>query len=82
MKAKASFWWQNATQKSQKVFVHVPSEIAAHEVEEIGMHYISAIAVLDSETVNIEVDFMLVVNFCCIYAYWFLVTNTQEWSTC
>lgn len=37
---------QNATQKSQKVFVHVPSEIAAHEVEEIGMpldekpHYI------------------------------------------
>lgn len=29
---------QNATQKSQKVFVHVPSEIAAHEVEEIGMH--------------------------------------------
>jgi hypothetical protein len=28
---------QNATQKSQKVFVHVPSEIAAHEVEEIGM---------------------------------------------
>lgn len=30
-------WLQNATQKSQKVFVHVPSEIAAHEVEEIGM---------------------------------------------
>lgn len=28
---------QNATQKSQKVFVHVLSEIAAHEVEEIGM---------------------------------------------
>jgi hypothetical protein len=28
---------QNATQKSQNVFVHVPSEIAAHEVEEIGM---------------------------------------------
>ena len=28
---------QNATQKSQKVFVHVPSEIAAHDVEEIGM---------------------------------------------
>lgn len=28
---------QNATQKSQKVFVHVPSEIAAHEVEEIGI---------------------------------------------
>ncbi|XWS07663.1 hypothetical protein CRYUN_Cryun41cG0008900 [Craigia yunnanensis] len=27
---------ENATQKSQKVFVHVPSEIAAHEVEEIG----------------------------------------------
>ena len=27
---------QNATQKSQKVFVHVQSEIAAHEVEEIG----------------------------------------------
>lgn len=27
---------QNATQKSQKVFVHVLSEIAAHEVEEIG----------------------------------------------
>jgi hypothetical protein len=30
-------WLQNATQKSQKVFVHVPSEIAAHEVEEIGI---------------------------------------------
>lgn len=30
------FFLQNATQKSQKVFVHVPSEIAAHEVEEIG----------------------------------------------
>jgi hypothetical protein len=30
-------WLQNATQKSQKVFVHVPSEIAAHEVEEIGV---------------------------------------------
>ncbi|KAG6760130.1 hypothetical protein POTOM_036631 [Populus tomentosa] len=28
---------ENATQKSQKVFVHVPSEIAAHEVEEIGV---------------------------------------------
>ncbi|CAI0412254.1 unnamed protein product [Linum tenue] len=27
---------ENATQKSQKVFVHVQSEIAAHEVEEIG----------------------------------------------
>lgn len=27
---------QNATQKSQKIFVHVPSEIGAHEVEEIG----------------------------------------------
>ena len=30
-------WLQNATQKSQKVFVHVPSVIAAHEVEEIGI---------------------------------------------
>ncbi|RWW05275.1 hypothetical protein GW17_00031458, partial [Ensete ventricosum] len=29
---------QDATQKSQKVFVHVSSEIAAHEVEEIGMY--------------------------------------------
>ncbi|KAH6815965.1 RING 1A [Perilla frutescens var. hirtella] len=27
---------QNATQKSHKVFVYVPSEITAHEVEEIG----------------------------------------------
>ncbi|KAH6763715.1 RING 1A [Perilla frutescens var. frutescens] len=27
---------QNATQKSHKVFVYVPFEIAAHEVEEIG----------------------------------------------
>ncbi|CAL5389811.1 unnamed protein product [Camellia sinensis] len=27
---------ENATLKSQKVFAHVPSEIAAHEVEEIG----------------------------------------------
>ncbi|GJZ77642.1 26S proteasome non-ATPase regulatory subunit 7 homolog A [Tanacetum coccineum] len=27
---------ENATQKSKKVFVHVSSEIAAHEVEEIG----------------------------------------------
>lgn len=31
------FCEQNATQKSQNIFVHVPSEIAAHEVEEIGM---------------------------------------------
>lgn len=31
------FFSQNATQKSQKIFVHVPTEIAAHEVEEIGM---------------------------------------------
>ncbi|CAI0412253.1 unnamed protein product [Linum tenue] len=30
---------ENATQKSQKVFVHVQSEIAAHEVEEIGSHF-------------------------------------------
>ncbi|KAH6794999.1 RING 1A [Perilla frutescens var. hirtella] len=28
---------QNATQKSHKVFVYVPFEIASHEVEEIGM---------------------------------------------
>jgi 26S proteasome regulatory subunit N8 len=35
---------QNATQKSQKVFVHVPSEIAAHEVEEIGETYLFWIA--------------------------------------
>jgi 26S proteasome regulatory subunit N8 len=27
---------QDATQKSQKVFVHVPSEIGAYEAEEIG----------------------------------------------
>ena len=32
-----SLSFQNATQKSQKVFVHVSTEIAAHEVEEIGM---------------------------------------------
>ncbi|PWA72765.1 26S proteasome non-ATPase regulatory subunit 7 [Artemisia annua] len=31
---------KNATQKSQKVFVHVPSEIAAHEVEEIGVEHL------------------------------------------
>ncbi|KAM0830493.1 hypothetical protein ACQ4PT_066165 [Festuca glaucescens] len=31
---------ENATQKSQKVFVHVPSENAAHEVEEIGVEHI------------------------------------------
>ncbi|TYI87665.1 hypothetical protein E1A91_D04G151600v1 [Gossypium mustelinum] len=31
---------ENATQKSQKVFVHVPSEIAAHEVEEIGVEHL------------------------------------------
>ncbi|GAU36365.1 hypothetical protein TSUD_212810 [Trifolium subterraneum] len=30
----------NATQKSQKVFVHVQSEIAAHEVEEIGVEHL------------------------------------------
>ncbi|KAK7850219.1 26s proteasome non-atpase regulatory subunit 7 like protein a [Quercus suber] len=30
----------NATQKSQKVFVHVPSVIAAHEVEEIGVEHL------------------------------------------
>ncbi|XP_058003666.1 26S proteasome non-ATPase regulatory subunit 7 homolog A-like [Hevea brasiliensis] len=28
---------ENATQKSQKIFVHVPSEIAAYEVEKIDM---------------------------------------------
>nr|POE66458.1 26s proteasome non-atpase regulatory subunit 7 like a [Quercus suber] len=33
-------WLQNATQKSQKVFVHVPSVIAAHEVEEIGVEHL------------------------------------------
>ncbi|XP_038707776.1 26S proteasome non-ATPase regulatory subunit 7 homolog A-like isoform X1 [Tripterygium wilfordii] len=31
---------ENATQKSQNVFVHVPSEIAAHEVEEIGVEHL------------------------------------------
>ncbi|CAL5335080.1 unnamed protein product [Camellia sinensis] len=31
---------ENATLKSQKVFVHVPSEIAAHEVEEIGVEHL------------------------------------------
>ncbi|XP_052188338.1 26S proteasome non-ATPase regulatory subunit 7 homolog A-like [Diospyros lotus] len=31
---------EKATQKSQKVFVHVPSEIAAHEVEEIGVEHL------------------------------------------
>ncbi|KAJ8443882.1 hypothetical protein Cgig2_032706 [Carnegiea gigantea] len=31
---------ENATEKSQKVFVHVPSEIAAHEVEEIGVEHL------------------------------------------
>ncbi|KAL5991545.1 26S proteasome non-ATPase regulatory subunit 7 A [Asimina triloba] len=31
---------ENATQKSQKVFVHVSSEIAAHEVEEIGVEHL------------------------------------------
>ncbi|EYU41265.1 hypothetical protein MIMGU_mgv1a010527mg [Erythranthe guttata] len=31
---------ENATQKSQKVFVHVLSEIAAHEVEEIGVEHL------------------------------------------
>ncbi|KAG8500758.1 hypothetical protein CXB51_002779 [Gossypium anomalum] len=31
---------ENATQKSQRVFVHVPSEIAAHEVEEIGVEHL------------------------------------------
>ncbi|XP_038997426.1 26S proteasome non-ATPase regulatory subunit 7 homolog B-like [Hibiscus syriacus] len=30
---------ENGTQKSQKFFVHVPSEIAAHEVEEIRMPF-------------------------------------------
>ncbi|CAL5388559.1 unnamed protein product [Camellia sinensis] len=31
---------ENATLKSQKVFAHVPSEIAAHEVEEIGVEHL------------------------------------------
>ncbi|XP_028786806.1 26S proteasome non-ATPase regulatory subunit 7 homolog A-like isoform X2 [Neltuma alba] len=31
---------ENPTQKSQKVFVHVPSEIAADEVEEIGVGHL------------------------------------------
>ncbi|KAI8013971.1 putative receptor protein kinase ZmPK1 [Camellia lanceoleosa] len=33
---------ENATQKSQKVFVHVPSEIAAHEIEEIALKGLDA----------------------------------------
>ncbi|XWS65879.1 hypothetical protein CRYUN_Cryun05aG0151500 [Craigia yunnanensis] len=31
---------ENATQKSQKLFVYVPSEIAAHGVEEIGVEHL------------------------------------------
>jgi 26S proteasome regulatory subunit N8 len=31
---------QDATQKSQKVFVHVPSEIGAYEAEEIGVEHL------------------------------------------
>ncbi|KAH6759150.1 Mov34/MPN/PAD-1 family protein [Perilla frutescens var. frutescens] len=31
---------ENATQKSHKVFVHVPSKIVAHEVEEIGVEHL------------------------------------------
>ncbi|GAA0152702.1 translation initiation factor [Lithospermum erythrorhizon] len=31
---------ENATEKSKKVFVHVPSEIAAPEVEEIGVEHL------------------------------------------
>ncbi|PPD71015.1 hypothetical protein GOBAR_DD32104 [Gossypium barbadense] len=42
---------ENATQKSQKVFVHVPSEIAAHEVEEIY---------------NTNDDMMLWLYICCL----------------
>ncbi|KNA03669.1 hypothetical protein SOVF_206920, partial [Spinacia oleracea] len=37
---------ENATQKSQKVFAHVPSEIAAHEVEEIATEVIGKLAAL------------------------------------
>ena len=37
----------NATHTSYKVFVHVPSEICAHEVEEIGMIYGSFFSILD-----------------------------------
>lgn len=32
------FTTQDATQKSQKAFVHVASEIGAYEAEEIGTH--------------------------------------------
>lgn len=35
---------QDATQKSQKAFVHVASEIGAYEAEEIGMYHIRLIA--------------------------------------
>ncbi|RDX65682.1 26S proteasome non-ATPase regulatory subunit 7-like B, partial [Mucuna pruriens] len=31
---------ENATRKSQMVSVHVPSEIAAHEIEGIGVEYL------------------------------------------
>jgi hypothetical protein len=34
------FYSQDATQKSQKAFVHVASEIGAYEAEEIGMYYV------------------------------------------
>lgn len=44
MTLKLSLFWlhvlQDATQKSQKVFVHVPSEIGAYEAEEIGKFFV------------------------------------------
>ncbi|PPS20135.1 hypothetical protein GOBAR_AA00448 [Gossypium barbadense] len=45
----------NATQKSQKVFVHVPSEIAAHEVEEIVKHLLRDVKDTTISTLATEV---------------------------
>ncbi|KAG5042382.1 hypothetical protein JHK87_006297 [Glycine soja] len=47
---------ENATQKSQKVFVHVPFEIAAHEVEEIVQHLLRDVKDTTISTLATEVS--------------------------
>nr|GEV54708.1 26S proteasome non-ATPase regulatory subunit 7 homolog A [Tanacetum cinerariifolium] len=69
---------ENATQKSKKVFVHVSSEIAAHEVEEIGVEHLlrdvkdTTISTLATEVLfnlwpNVSILPALVVAFAGIY---------------
>ncbi|XP_057475847.1 26S proteasome non-ATPase regulatory subunit 7 homolog B-like [Actinidia eriantha] len=53
---------ENATQKRQKVFVRVPSEIAAHEVEELVTGKLPALKWLDARLQEIRGYLDLVID--------------------